>query len=141
VRDELRRLAPYLELWVLMQDGQAHARLRRFLNLGFNPAVVHSLAGSIQRAADELLDRVQDQGRIDACGDYAFLLPTYVLSDLLGVHRNDRHKVVQWSVDFVDFFNVVPISVDTSWRLLQSGFEMLDYTRGLLAETARPAAG
>jgi hypothetical protein len=57
---------------------------------------------------------------MDGCQDFAFLLPAYVLFDLLGVHKDDRGKVVQWSVDFVDFFNVVPISVDTSQRLTQS---------------------
>jgi cytochrome P450 len=37
-------------------------------------------------------------------------------------------------VDFVDFFNVLPISVDTSQRLTRSGFAMIDYTKDLLAE-------
>jgi hypothetical protein len=33
VRDGLRTLAPSFERWVLMKDGQDHARLRQFLNL------------------------------------------------------------------------------------------------------------
>jgi cytochrome P450 len=134
VREELRRLAPYLEMWVLMKDGQDHTRLRQFLNLGFNATVVHSLRGLIQQSVDDLLDGVQGRGRMDASGDFAFLLPAYVLSDLLGVHKEDRAKVVQWSVDFVDFFNVVPISVDTTRRLTQSAAAMIDYTKRLLAE-------
>jgi cytochrome P450 len=134
VRDELRRLTPFFESWVLMKDGPDHARLRQFLNLGFNATVVHSLRELIQQSVDELLDRVQDQGHIDASEEFAFLLPAYVLSDLLGVHKEDRGKVVQWSVDFVDFFNVVPITVDTSRRLVQSAFAMIDYTKSLLAE-------
>jgi len=133
VREELGQIAPYLETWVLMKDGQDHTRLRKTLTLGFNPAQVHGLVGSIQRAVDELLDGVQAQGHLDACGDFAFLLPAYVLSDFLGVPQDDRAKVVQWSVDFVDFFNVVPITVETSRRLLDSGSAMIDYTRGLLA--------
>ena len=134
VREQLRGIAPYLETWVLMKDGQDHTRLRKTLNLGFNPAEVHDLAGPIQKAVDELLDGVQARGRFDACGDFAFLLPAYVLSDFLGVPKEDRAKVVRWSVDFVDFFNVVPITVDTSRRLIESGFAMMDYTRRLLAK-------
>ena len=69
VRDELRTLVPSFERWVLMKDGPDHARLRHLLNLGFNATVVHSLRGLIQRSVDELLDRVQDQGHIDASRD------------------------------------------------------------------------
>jgi cytochrome P450 len=134
VRGDLRTIAPYLEKWMLMRDGQDHARVRSFMNLGFNATVIHGLRGLIQQSTDELLDRVQGQGHMDGCGDFAFLLPAYVLSDLLGVHKEDRGKVVQWSMDFVDFFNVLPISIDTSRRLTQSGCAMIDYTRDLLAE-------
>ena len=131
----------HVRRWVLMKDGQDHARLRQFLNLGFNATVVHSLRGLIQQSVEELLDRAQDQGHIDASGDFAFLLPAYVLSDLLGVHKDDRGKVVQWSVDFVDFFNVVPITVDTTRRMTQSAAAMIDYTKRLLAERrAQPQA-
>jgi cytochrome P450 len=141
VRDGLRTLAPAFERWVLMKDGQDHARLRQFLNRGFNVTVVHSLRGLIQQSVEELLDRAQDQGHIDASGDFAFLLPAYVLSDLLGVHQEDRGKVVQWSVDFVDFFNVVPITVATTRRMTQSATAMNNYTKQLLAERrAQPQA-
>lgn len=90
--------------------------------------------GLIQQATDELLDRVQDQDYLDACAGFAFLLPAYVLSDLLGIPMEDRDKVVQWSVDFVDFFNVIPITFETTHRMMQSALEMIDYTRNLLAE-------
>jgi cytochrome P450 len=66
VRDELRTLAPAFARWVLMKDGQDHARLRQFLNLGDNATVVHSLRGVSQRSVNELLDGVQAQGHMDA---------------------------------------------------------------------------
>ncbi len=134
VRAELSTLTPSFESWVSMKDGLDHARLRQFLNLGFNASVVHRLRGLIQQSVDELLDGAQHQGHLDACGDFAFLLPAYVLSDLLGVHKEDRGKVVQWSVDFVDFFNVLPISATTTRRMTQSAAAMIDYTQRLLAE-------
>jgi cytochrome P450 len=134
VRDELRKIAAFLEKWVLMKDGQDHSRIRNFLHLGFNATVIHGLAENIQQSADELLSKVQGRGYFDACEDFAFLLPAYVLSDLLGVHREDRNRVVQWSVDFVDFFNVIPITVETTNRMVKSCFEMMDYTKNLLAE-------
>jgi cytochrome P450 len=117
-----------------MKDGQDHAQLCQFFNLGFNASVVHRLRGLIQQLVDELLNLMQDQGHIDASKVFAFLLPAYVLSDPLGAHQEDRGKVVQWSVDFVDFFNVVPITVDTTRYMTQSAAAMIDYTKHLLAE-------
>jgi cytochrome P450 len=75
-----------------------------------------------------LLDVGQRQGHLDACGDLAFLLPAYVLADFLGVPKEDRSKILQWSTDFVDFFNVVPITVENSRRVIDSGLALMDYT-------------
>ena len=134
VRDELRTLVPYLEDWLLMSDGEKHSRLRRVLHQGFNTTAVAALRGPIERAANELIDAASGTGRIDVAADYGFLLPAYVLSDFMGVHREDRDRVVQWSVDFVDFFNVIPITEDTTHRMVKSAHEMSAYTRELLAE-------
>jgi len=139
VREELRQIAPQFETWVLMKDGADHARMRKTLNLGFNPAQVHDLAPTIQQIVNELLDGAQPQGHLDACGDFAFLLPAYVLSEFLGVAQEDRSKILQWSMDFVDFFNVVPITVENSRRVIDSALALMRYTRRLLAERRRQA--
>ena len=134
VREDLRRVAPYLEMFVLMNDEPDHARLRKFLHRGFNAEAIRGLRGRIQQIADELLDRVQNTGRLDVSADYAFLLPAYVLSDFLGFPEKDRDRVVQWSVDFIGFFNVVPITVETTRDMVRSATEMISYTKELLAE-------
>ncbi len=137
VREDLRKVAPYLEMFMLFKGDPDHARMRKFLHRGFNIEAVRKLKGQIQEATDELLDRVQNQGQFDVCGDFAFLLPAYVLSDFLGVHKGDRDRVVQWSVDFIDFFNHIPITVDATQRMVESASEMVEYTKGLLAERRR----
>jgi cytochrome P450 len=141
VRGELRTFVPYLESWMLMKDGADHARVRSRMQAGLTPTVVRQLSSQIQRSADELLDAAQPPGRLDATGQYAFLLPAYVLSDLFGVSREDAGQLVQWSLDFVNFFNNIPITADSSRALVRSGFAMIDYTRALIAaRRARPSA-
>ena len=73
VRGDLKKIAPYLEMWTLMKDGQDHTGIRTFMNLGFNANVIHRLRGLIQQSTDELLDRVHDQGHMDGCRDFVFL--------------------------------------------------------------------
>ncbi len=134
VRDELRPLVPYPEDWLLMSDAPKHNRLRGVLHKGFNASAIAALRRPIEHAANELLDGAIGSGRIDVAADYGFLLPAYVLSEFMGVHREDRDRAVQWSVDFVDFFNVIPINEDTTRRMARSATEMMAYTRELLAE-------
>jgi len=134
VREGLRKVAPYLERFVLMMDEPDHGRVRKFLHHGFNAAAIRGLRGQIQQIADELLDRVQDRGRLDASEDYGFLLPAYTLSDFLGFPTEDRHRVLQWSLDFIGFFNVVPITAETTRPMVRSATEMIDYTKALLAQ-------
>jgi cytochrome P450 len=134
MRDEIRSIAPFLETWILMEDGEPHARMRGFLHRGFNAAAIAAMRPAIEAAADELLERGLRDGRLDVAADYAFLLPAYVLSDFMGVHPADRDRIVQWSVDFIDFFNIIPITEDTSRRMVASARAMAEHARGLLAE-------
>ena len=139
VREDLKEVAPYLEMFVLMNDSPDHTRLRKFLHRGFNAGAIRGLREKIQKVADELLDRVQETGRVDVSKDYAFLLPAYVLSDFIGFPQRDRDRVVRWSVDFIGFFNVVPITAETTNSMVRSATEMISYTKWLLAERrARP---
>ncbi len=137
VREDLRGVAPYLERFVLMMDDPDHRRVRRFLHGGFNAAAIKGLQERIRSIADELLDKVQDSGRMDVSGDYGFLLPAYVLSDFLGFPKEDRDRVLKWSVDFIGFFNVVPITAETTRPMVQSATEMIRYVGELLAERRR----
>ena len=54
-------------------------------------------------------------------------------SPISGVHKEDRAKVVQWSMDFIHFLNVLPITVEPLSGLRGIDF---DYTKTLLADGA-----
>ncbi len=82
---------------MLRVDEPDHRRLRLLVSKAFTPRYIESLRPQVQEIADELLDRVQDQGQMDLVGDYAFVLPINVISDMLGVPRADRPQVRIWS--------------------------------------------
>jgi cytochrome P450 len=134
VRGDLRQIAPLFQTWVMMMDGANHSRIRHVLNLGFNSDAVQRLTPAIERAVAELLQTIGPGGTFDAASDYAFLLPARVLSDLFGVQPEDRHKILQWSLNFIDFFNIFPITTDTARRMIDSTREMEAYTLRLIAE-------
>jgi cytochrome P450 len=134
MHDQLKQVAGYLNLFIVVEEGESHARMRAFMNRAFSGEIIEGLSNQIQQITNELLDRVQGQGAMDAGADFAIPLPAYVLCAFLGVPREDRDRLIQWSTDFVDFFNIVPPTLDTSQRLVRSGLELADYTKRLLAE-------
>jgi cytochrome P450 len=82
---------------MLTVDDPDHRRLRRLVSRAFTPRYIESLRPRVQEMADELLDRVQEQGHMDLVADYAFLLPINVISEMLGVPHADRPQIRVWS--------------------------------------------
>lgn len=78
-------------------DEPDHRRLRGLVSKVFTPRYMESLRSRVQEIADELLDDVQDQGQMDLVERYAFPLPINVISEMLGVPREDRSQIRAWS--------------------------------------------
>jgi cytochrome P450 len=63
----------------------------------FTPPLIENLRQRIQDLTDELLNRVQNQGRMDLIHDYALQIPTTIIAEMLGVPSKDRLKFHRWS--------------------------------------------
>src|SRR6266566_463098 len=83
-------------------DEPDHRRLRGLVSKAFTPKYIASLRPSIQQIADELLDKVQDQGSMDMVDDFAYPLPINVISDMLGVPSKKREQIREWSKTITD---------------------------------------
>jgi len=82
---------------MLRVDEPDHRRLRLLVSKAFTPRYIAGLRPRVQEIADELLDRVQDQGQMELVADYAFLLPINVIAEMLGVPHADRAQICIWS--------------------------------------------
>jgi cytochrome P450 len=112
VRDQRIALAPeqaeppnelqaLLSNHMLNKDGVEHRRLRNLVSKAFTPGRVRALRPRIQSITDQLIDDVQERGQMDLIADYAFQVPTIVISELLGVPLEDRTHFKAWSNAFV----------------------------------------
>lgn len=82
---------------MLTVDEPDHRRLRGLVSKAFTPRFIEGLRPRVQEIADELLDQVQNQGEMDLIKDYAFPLPINVISEMLGVPKEDRAQIRIWS--------------------------------------------
>ena len=92
-----RSLGGILGQSMIAVDEPDHRRLRSLVSKVFTPKYIQSLRPRIQRIADELIDRVQDKGRMDLVNDYAFPLPINVISQMLGVPAEGHALIREWS--------------------------------------------
>src|SRR5262245_39750738 len=125
-----RKVFPSLQRHLLSSDPPDHTRLRALVSQAFTARFVEQMRDRIQALADELLDPVQNQGRLDLIHDFALPLPSIVIAEMLGVPPSDRHAFHRWSKAMLS-------AAHSTWTLLYSvpnGLMFLRYLRRLIAK-------
>ncbi len=88
----------WLGLWLGSQDPPLHTRLRSSISKAFTSrASVEALEPGIAAVVDELLSGVLARGEMDLVHDFAYPLTTAVIGAMLGMPREDLHRVQPWA--------------------------------------------
>ncbi len=86
---------------MLFSDPPDHTRLRALVTQAFTPRRVEKMQDQVQQIADDLLDQVALQGKMDVIADYALPLPVIVICEMLGIPKADRDMVSTWSQSII----------------------------------------
>jgi cytochrome P450 len=116
---------------MLYADPPYHTQLRGLVNKAFTPRMVEKMRAHIQQIVDELLDAVQDHGRMDVIWEFAYPLPMTVTMELLGLPPEDREQFKKWSDDFMAIIGVVRREAHLMEKARQSLVEFADYIGNL----------
>jgi pimeloyl-[acyl-carrier protein] synthase len=122
---------------MLFMDAPAHTRLRGLCSSAFTSRRVDHLRPHIQEIADDLINRVQPQGRMDVIADFAAPLPAIVTAELLGVPTSDHQQLKSWSADFAEMLGNFQHNPDRVSRVLRTVEEMTRYFRAAIREQER----
>lgn len=132
---------------MLTLDDPDHRRLRKLVDAPFRRDRIETLRPVVARIADELLDRMEASGDMDLVRGFARELPLRVISEMLGLEAELRHKVTQWMTDFAEVRSL--ISVARFFPLLGKLMSMfraefaqrrIDPRRGLVTELVQAEA-
>lgn len=103
VPEELRPISESL----IGTDPPDHTRLRKLIQPSFSAARMEAMRPRIQKIAEDLLDaaeraaaergEVRPNRRMNLIEAFAYPLPVTVISDMLGIPREDREKVRGWT--------------------------------------------
>ncbi|WP_445291605.1 cytochrome P450 family protein [Bacillus cereus] len=87
----------HLTTHMLNSDPPNHSRLRSLVQKAFTPKMIAQLDGRIQRIADDLISNIERKGTLNLVDDYSFPLPIIVMSEMLGIPKEDQAKFRIWS--------------------------------------------
>jgi cytochrome P450 len=82
---------------ILFMDPPEHSRVRRVAMKSFGPRVVAHFDDWIREIVNETLDEALARGTFDWVADVARLIPSRVIAAVMGVPRELRGQVVDWS--------------------------------------------
>ncbi|WP_270608152.1 cytochrome P450 family protein [Bacillus mobilis] len=87
----------HLTTHMLNSDPPNHSRLRSLVQKAFTPKMIAQLDERIQRIADDLISEIERKGTLNLVDDYSFPLPIIVISEMLGIPKEDQAKFRIWS--------------------------------------------
>ena len=118
--------------WMFMRDPPAHTRLRRLVAQYFTPSAIHAHRGRIQAVIDELLDRVDDDGCMDAVSQFGEPLSVISVAEIIGVPPEDRDQFIPWTRALSTL-----IEFDKSDAVVRRGLQAVLELNGYLLDLVR----
>ncbi len=123
----------------LFRDPPDHTRLRTLVSKAFTPRVIEGLRPHVQDIVDGLLDGVAGRRAMDVVADLAYPLPVTVISEMLGVPREENEAIKGWSDDLARSLDAIALPVEPA--VIERGnaarTALVDYFRDLAAERRR----
>ncbi|MFG1949444.1 cytochrome P450 [Nonomuraea sp. NPDC048826] len=127
--DQPRLRRQLIDDGIMGMDPPDHTRLRRLVSKAFTARRLEKMRESVRALATQLAGAMVEQGPpADVVEDFARLLPTNVICELLGVPFEDRHIFRKWTEGVT---NDETAKADVIFDL---GAELDDYVAGLIVQ-------
>ena len=130
----IRRVARKM---LLFADPPRHDRLRRLIDLAFNAELQAVAKERAEEIAPLLLAEALAHDTPDLVTEFAVPLPVLVMSEVLGVPREDRLRIKRWSSDIVAITDLRS-SPDHLERASRATAEVAEYLRTEIRARRRP---
>src|SRR5215203_4766665 len=130
---------------ILLLDPPDHTRLRKLVQPSFTGRGMQALRGNIQQIADDLLDKAErdaaEHGEVapdrwmELIEAFAYPFPVTVISDMLGIPREDRETIRGWTEHLLSADRLRGREMDEETR---AGLrEFIDYLQDLFERKRR----
>ncbi|HEU0059829.1 MAG TPA: cytochrome P450 [Hyphomicrobiaceae bacterium] len=118
---------------LVFNDPPLHTRVRRIIAGAFTPRAIADLEQPVIDLVDTLLDRLGQNGGGDLIADFAAAVPVEVIGNLLGVPRQERGPLRDWSLAILGALEPT-LTPEQQLRGECAVHDFLDYLKGLVAD-------
>jgi hypothetical protein len=117
---------------LVFNDPPLHTRVRRLILGALTPRAIEEMEPGLIALIDRLLDRMADKATVDLIEDYAAAIPVEIIGNLLGVPRDERGPLREWSLAILGALEpvVTPAAFERGNRALA---QFLPYLETLVA--------
>jgi hypothetical protein len=122
---------------LIHSDPPDHTRLRAAVTKALTPRLVEAMRPRIEAIANELMDSVQQDGRMDVVRDLAIPLPVTVLAEIFGVPASDQPLFKAWADDSLAFQGVNKPPEEVLERSQKALVGIREYIASLIKERRR----
>jgi cytochrome P450 len=86
---------------LIFNDPPYHTVVRKLIAGAFTPRKLREMEALIETIVDELLDTIAEQNSIDMVADFGTILPTEIISFMLGIPKEFRQKLRGYSISIL----------------------------------------
>lgn len=104
--------------------------MRRIVQGSFTPRTLEKLRPEVYKIVNELLDKAEPRGRLEAVNELTFQLPVRVIAELLGVSADMREQIKTWSVGVTEFMATPNPGIEVAERSQKALLELRDFFAG-----------
>lgn len=113
---------------LIFNDPPYHTVVRKLIAGAFTPRKLKEMERAIERIVSRLLDRVDDLGELDLIADFGMMLPTEIISIMLGVPEAYRAQLRGYSTAILGALDPVvsPAQMEAGNRAVDEFGAVLD---------------
>ncbi|WP_170762955.1 cytochrome P450 [Ruegeria lacuscaerulensis] len=83
---------------LVFNDPPLHTRVRKVMVGAMNPRALAQMEPGLIALVDTLLDEMEAKGEVELIEDFAGAIPIEIIGNLLGIPRNERGPLRDWSL-------------------------------------------
>jgi cytochrome P450 len=117
---------------ILFRDPPEHTRTRTLVNQAFSSGAMAGLEDRVCKIADQIIDDIAAKRRCDFMTAFALPLPVAVISEIMGIPREDKERLHAWSSAFIVDQSIPKEDSNSFQRAAIAG--MTDYFGNLIAD-------
>jgi unspecific monooxygenase len=121
---------------LLTLEPPAHTRLRTLVNRAFVSRNVEQLRPRIERLANEIIDRLEPEGRAELIKAFAAPIPAVVIAEMIGLPAEMAPQLLNWSNRMVQMY-MYGVTRETELDANQASEDFMAYLREVIAERRR----